>query len=1841
MQTASATVSYASGRSGANPLTSPVSINSQTGEMTFTATSPQVAAICVRVEEYRNGVKIGEIIRDLQFVIANCSNQLPTLGGINGVPGVFSISTCQGAQVCFNIPANDGNGGDNLTMTMIGSLPGGATFTQSGSGNNVTGNFCWTPPSNVTGTYVFSIQTTDNACPIPGLNSRAYTINVIPNPNPPVNAGADVAVCQGNSTTLTATSAATNISSIVWSPALGLSSTTGASVTASPIGTTTYTVRMTYSDGCFSTDDVIVTVNPDPLVDVSPGTGTVCPGGNFTLTGATNASPATFAWFDPSMTALGTGSVSGTLSTITVTVPTAAGTYPYRLLVTNTSSGCTTEAFASLTVGAPPALPSCVNIYASPSGTPGAAGTQTDPTSLASALSRAACQNAVIKLAIGTYVIDNPLTLSSFVTIEGGFDPTNGWRKTSQAGATTIHRSALNLEGPANARRIVAFYGNTVTGFRLQDLTITTANAPTTGAEGVSTYGLHLTSCSAYDIVRCQILPGAASAGAGDDNPATYNATWDGANGGNGDTGAQGAAGQCRCNATGVDQGGNGGAGGSGGAGGANATIIGGSATSGFAGGTGGRGRNENDGAPGFVGTAGSGPSPGAGGAGGPADSNGNDTPYGGTGGTGGAGAAGTNGITPASGTFGLGFFIPANGTNGTAGAGGSGGGGGGGAGRDTDGCDAAGGGGSGGGGGGGGGGAGRGAFGGGSSFAILLFNNGANGRVVDCNATPGAAGAGGLGGRGGLGGNGGTSPVGAGCSDGDANRGGFGGVGGRGGNGGNGGNGATGLSIAIRLEGTSTPLQTSIANFNLAAQPVIGVSNVNCTNVNVNYTTAASVDWDFDVASNFASPPTATATNNTNTQYSQIGRYSVQAGAQTYTGFHNISFDGAITPVIQTNATQIGTDTFQLCAGQFAIFSSVYPADTYQWNFNGAVANPGSVRITPSLQFNTPGFYPVTLNFITDCCGLSTPKTIFLYVDRLPTPTGSGPVAICQGNSTTLTLNNLVAGDSVVWTPSTGILNRTANTVTIQPSASTVYSAAVYSYNTAGGRNRLSCPVIVNFNVTVNPQPLINFTPTAPTCGNNGQLQANVAGGNYNFSWSTGANTLNATSSTLTNLASGAYSLTVSHTTTGCTATATSFLAPAPAAPVVFLQSSTQATCGLNNGSATVATTGGLAPYTYAWNIGGGNSPTRTGLAPGSYTITSTDANNCRSVITINITTPGNVTLNLLSTTNPACGNYATGSASVEASGGQGVPSYLWSNGQTTATATGLMAGNATVTVTDAIGCTAVRTVTLTAPPAISITTTPSAALCPSQTTGSIAALVTGGAGGYTYLWNPSAQVTSTAINLSAGTYGLTVTDASGCTATATSTIAALTNSTLPTLTGPTGSICPNTTVNLSATGGVAGSGSVLRWYSGAGGTGSLLGTGASLSFVPSANTTVYVRREGTCNITADASINIQLKNYIYAANGTTTNTYCTDNSGWHHFFVGNDIIFSVQGNIAAAPAGFPRVTIWDNNAYYQQTQGPFTPSSCVNGWTPGEERFEMERSWNVDLGGAAPSGLYNIRFYYQPAERAAIEVAAINWMLTYPACGYTYKYPYPLGFYWFKDAAATYSAPTYDGTHYAGLIGSTPNSINYAEISNIPSFSGGSGAVILVPNTILSAQWHSFTGQNLGRVNRLDWVVSQEEENAYFELQRSVNGLDFQTIATLPVQPRQAEPNHYQYHDLSPMAGLNYYRLRLVNPDGSHSLSTVVALEVEDKGSENYRFYPNPNKGEIFYEFATTVEEQVQVEVLDVLGRKVKVFNLQASVGQQQWAIDLRGLPSGSYLLRATHQGTGIVRTSVSIKE
>jgi gliding motility-associated-like protein len=224
---------------------------------------------------------------------------------------------------------------------------------------------------------------------------------------------------------------------------------------------------------------------------------------------------------------------------------------------------------------------------------------------------------------------------------------------------------------------------------------------------------------------------------------------------------------------------------------------------------------------------------------------------------------------------------------------------------------------------------------------------------------------------------------------------------------------------------------------------------------------------------------------------------------------------------------------------------------------------------------------------------------------------------------------------------------------------------------------------------------------------------------------------------------------------------------------------STTAATCGLCNGTATVNVSNGFTPYTYLWSDPGAQTAaTATGLCPGTYSVIVSEKGCNIPVDTSHVTITGpTVPLSAHDTIlqNVNCRGGNNGELLASASGGTPGYSYSWApGGGSSDTAKNLTAGVYTVTVTDSKNCTATAAVTITQPasPLGAAITFTKNVLCNGSSTGELAVGTSGGTPAYTYSWAPNGGNGDTAKNLSAGSYTVTVTDSHGCTATATASI-------------------------------------------------------------------------------------------------------------------------------------------------------------------------------------------------------------------------------------------------------------------------------------------------------------------------------------------------------------------------------------------------------------------------------------------------------------------------------------
>ncbi|MCW5907971.1 MAG: T9SS type A sorting domain-containing protein [Chitinophagales bacterium] len=367
-------------------------------------------------------------------------------------------------------------------------------------------------------------------------------------------------------------------------------------------------------------------------------------------------------------------------------------------------------------------------------------------------------------------------------------------------------------------------------------------------------------------------------------------------------------------------------------------------------------------------------------------------------------------------------------------------------------------------------------------------------------------------------------------------------------------------------------------------------------------------------------------------------------------------------------------------------------------------------------------------------------------------TASGTPTSPTCGLNNGSIVLNVTGANGTPTYSWSNGA--STANLSNVGPGNYTVTVSA-------GG-----CVTTTSVSLTNNGiQPTFSATPSDAACGSaNGSVTTSVSGGPgpFTYTWSNNAGNV----SSISNVASGSYSVTVTDGT--CSASATAFVGNT-GGPSASASGNNVSCNGGSNGAASASATGGTPGYTYSWS-NGGSTAAISNLPAGNYTVTVSDQNNCLATASVTVSQPPVISPTVNSTA-VNCHNGTNGTATASATGGTGNLAYLWSNSATTATINNLGAGNYCVTVTDANSCTVSACTSIANPTQVTGTINSMNVSCNGGTNGTATLTAAGGTGTFTYAWSNNAT-TANIGTLAAGVYTVTITDDNNCTATATTTI-------------------------------------------------------------------------------------------------------------------------------------------------------------------------------------------------------------------------------------------------------------------------------------------------------------------------------------------------------------------------------------------------------------------------------------------------------------------------------------
>lgn len=208
-------------------------------------------------------------------------------------------------------------------------------------------------------------------------------------------------------------------------------------------------------------------------------------------------------------------------------------------------------------------------------------------------------------------------------------------------------------------------------------------------------------------------------------------------------------------------------------------------------------------------------------------------------------------------------------------------------------------------------------------------------------------------------------------------------------------------------------------------------------------------------------------------------------------------------------------------------------------------------------------------------------------------------------------------------------------------------------------------------------------------------------------------------------------------------------------------------------------------------------------------------------------------------------------------------------------------------------------------------------------------------------------------------------------------------------------------------------------------------------------------------------------------------------------------------------------------------------------------------------------------------------------------------------------------YESGNWDLPPYAVASGVNPYTLSRSGINSFSPFAVEESSHPL-PITLLK-----FTAENIdNEYIKLNWSTASEINNNYFRIERSKDGITFESIGTVEGSGNSNVELYYVFYDTYPYPGTSYYRLKQVDFDAKYSYSEMVAVFIGD--IDIITIYPNPAIKYISYIVSSTRSGVFVLRVLDMEGKEVLNRQTIIEAGVTTNKISIEGLSNGTYVLQ-----------------
>ncbi|NML22756.1 T9SS type A sorting domain-containing protein [Pseudoflavitalea sp. G-6-1-2] len=218
-------------------------------------------------------------------------------------------------------------------------------------------------------------------------------------------------------------------------------------------------------------------------------------------------------------------------------------------------------------------------------------------------------------------------------------------------------------------------------------------------------------------------------------------------------------------------------------------------------------------------------------------------------------------------------------------------------------------------------------------------------------------------------------------------------------------------------------------------------------------------------------------------------------------------------------------------------------------------------------------------------------------------------------------------------------------------------------------------------------------------------------------------------------------------------------------------------------------------------------------------------------------------------------------------------------------------------------------------------------------------------------------------------------------------------------------------------------------------------------------------------------------------------------------------------------------------------------------------------------------------------------------------PACDATYTYDVLVG------------TGSVDGNFYRFPEPTAGSSLSPGFVNN----GCASPPFVLLPVTLTA-----FTATYQAPGAFLNWTTSTELNTSYYEIQKSRDGVNYTAIGTVNAVGTSSAVNRYSYTDAGPIDGRTYYRLRIVDADGSSEFSKIVSVKAGKAGIFLNNLYPNPVTDQLTVEWNSVAPNvKTQVSIRDAMGRLQQTTTVTSVTGFNQLFLNTSKLSAGQYFL------------------